>query len=89
MIILSKKRIHKWKFWKKKGKFLFCIFSGGLYAIVFFVGAYSSKWIFGNGMTDHLQHSIEIAGAGFVAASFLSIAHWHENERRYKKWKQE
>ena len=85
MIIFRKKNIYKWKFWRKKGKVLFCLASGLLYSIFMFLGS-ASVLFFTDKHEDIIERSLGIALVAFLAGSFLSIAHWFENERRYKEW---
>jgi len=85
LITYSKKNIHRWKFWRKKGKVAFCLASGLLYSIYMFIGS-ASVIFFTNKPENLIDRSGGIALVGFIAGSFLSIAHWYENERRYKDW---
>lgn len=85
-MIIYNKNIQKWAFWRKKSKFTFCIASGLFYAILVFVGNIVFRYFFGNS-ENIIENSLSVAIGGFIAVSFLSIALWFENERRYKKWK--
>jgi len=39
------------------------------------------------GKTEKMVESgFSVALGAFIATAFLSIAHWYENERRYKEW---
>ncbi len=85
MIIFSKKNIHRWKYWRSKSKFTFCLISGAFYTLLISAGHVLIKFLLGN--TEELLASLlGIALGTFVSASFLSIALWYENERRYKLW---
>jgi len=85
MIIFGKKHIHKWNFWRKKSKIFFCITSGLIYAIL--MGSGSLLYDFLSGDTNGMVESgLSMAIGAFIPVTFLSIAHWYENERRYKEW---
>lgn len=81
MIILHKKNIHRWAYWREKSKILFCIASGLVYTSVSFLGALSSNLLAHR--EDAVQTSLTVALVVFVVSGFLSIALWYENERRY------
>lgn len=86
MIILSKKSIHRWSYWRTKSKLFFCLSSGTLYAVLAFIVSLIVRVI--TGFDDSsLEASLGIALGSFLGGSFMSIALWYENERRYKRWK--
>jgi len=89
MIIFRKKNIHKWGFWRKKSKIVFCITSGLIYAIIMFSGSLLFNFLSGNTRGDAIESGLSMALGAFIAVTFLSIAHWYENERRYKEWLKE
>jgi len=85
MIILNKKNIHRWKFWRTKSKFIFCLTSGAIFASFIFLGSLFFRLLAGK--TERIVESgLSVALGAFIATAFLSIAHWYENERRYKEW---
>lgn len=85
MIILNKKNIHRWKFWRTKSKFIFCLTSGAIFGSFMFIGSISFRLLAGK--ADRIIESgFSVALGAFIATVFLSIAHWCENDRRYKKW---
>ena len=85
MIIFSEKRIHYWSKWRTKNKLLFCLTSGFVYSFVSFILNLILRPILGH--TESIfETSFYISLGSFIAASFLSIALWFENERRYKLW---
>ena len=88
MIIYGKKNIHKWKYWQTKSKFVFCLVSGLVYAGFMFIGNLIIKPLFGH-FDEYILNSFIFASTAFFPASFLSIALWYENERRYNVWKNE
>ncbi|MDD2997097.1 MAG: hypothetical protein PHP99_12935 [Paludibacter sp.] len=88
MIIYGKKNIHKWKYWQTKSKIVFCLVSGLVYTGFVFVGNLIIKPLFGHS-DELILNSAYIAIGTFIPASFLSIALWYENERRYNVWKNE
>ena len=88
MIIYGKKNIHKWKYWQTKSKIVFCLVSGLVYAGFMFIGNLIIKPLFGHS-DELILNSAYIAIGTFIPASFLSIALWYENERRYNVWKNE
>ena len=86
MIIFSEKRIHYWSKWRTKNKLLFCLTSGFIYSFFAFILNLIVRPILGH--TENIvETSFYISLCIFIAASFLSIALWYENERRYKLWK--
>ncbi len=84
MIIFTEKSIHKWVFWRKKGKFVFCLSSGFLFSIFYSIAILTTKWALGR--EDFIYSALQNAFFMFFPMSFLSIALWYENERRYKKY---
>lgn len=88
MIIYSKKNIQKWEYWQTKTKFVFCLVSGLVYTGFIFIGNLIIKPLFGH-YDDLLLNSVFLSIGTFVPASFMSIALWYENERRYNLWKKE
>ena len=86
MIIFSEKRIHYWSKWRTKNKFLFCLTSGLLYSFFVFIGNVIIKTILGH-YENLFEISFYLALGSLIAGSFLSIALWYENERRFKLWK--
>jgi len=50
-----------------------------------FIGSLSFRLLAGKAERI-IESSFSIALGAFIATAFLSIAHWHENERRYKEW---
>lgn len=90
MIIYSKKNILKWSFWRNKSKLTFCLASGLFYTALMFVGNIIFRLVFslGESMLDQsvFEVSFYIAIGMFLPATFLSIALWYENERRFKEW---
>lgn len=85
MIIFSKKNIHKWGFWRKKSKIFFCLTSGLIYGIFMFSASLLFNYLLGD-MDEIIESGLSMALGAFIATTFLSIAHWYENERRYKEW---
>lgn len=85
MIIYSRKNIYRWKYWRAKRKFTFCVLSGALYTVIATSFSLLIKLIF-NTTVELLSSLLGIALASFIAMSFLSLALWYENERRYKQW---
>lgn len=86
MIIYSKKNIHKWSRWQKRSKITFCLASGATYSLFMFTGLLLFKLIMGH--TNNLWESLgSITLGAFIASTFMSIALWYENERRFKEWK--
>ncbi len=85
MILYGKKTIHKWAFWRKRSKLVYCQASGLLYSFFMFIGYVLFKLLIGS-QGNILLSSVGIAAGGFLVLSFLSIAHWHINEKRYKDW---
>ena len=86
MIIFSEKRIHYWSKCRTKNKLLFCLTSGFIYSFFAFILNLIVRPILGH--TENIvETSFYISLCIFIAASFLSIALWYENERRYKLWK--
>jgi drug/metabolite transporter (DMT)-like permease len=88
MIIFGKKTIHYWKFWRTKSKLLFCLTSGIVYSVFSFVFTVITKEIIGKS-ENIIETSLYVALGAFVAASFMSIALWYENEKRFKLWIEE
>ena len=86
MIIYRQKNIKKWAFWRKKNMFVFCLASGFLYGTVMFLGTFLLRFILGEEIAQVLDKTLGTAIVGFIAGTFLSIAFWYENERRYKIW---
>ena len=86
MIIYRQKNIHKWLFWRKKSKLFYCFASGFLYGTVMFLGTFLLRFILGEEIAQVLDKTLGTAIVGFIAGTFLSIAFWYENERRYKIW---
>jgi hypothetical protein len=86
MIIYTKKNIHKWSSWRNKSKFLFCLTSGFLYSSFSFIALLLTKWIFDWTRGGIVESSAAIAIGAFPMVTFLSIALWYENERRYQEW---
>ncbi|MBE9467856.1 MAG: hypothetical protein IMY72_05975 [Bacteroidetes bacterium] len=89
MILYRLKNIQKWSFWRKKNKFVFCLASGLLYGTVMFLGAFVFRLILGDGIAQIIDKTLGVVIGSFIAGTFLSIALWYENERRYKKWLKE
>jgi len=86
MIIFSEKKIHYWSKWRTKNKFLFCLTSGFVYSFFIFILNLIIRPILGH--TENLvEESFYISLCSLIPASFLSIALWYENERRFKLWK--
>ena len=55
---------------------------------IMFSGSLLFNFLFDN--TEGLIESgLSMALGAFIAVTFLSIAHWYENERRYKEWLKE
>jgi len=85
MIILNKKNIHRWRFWRNKSKLIFCLTSGVIYSSFMFLGSLFFRLL--TGKTEKMVESgFSVALGAFIATAFLSIAHWYETERRYKEW---
>lgn len=88
MLILGKKHIHQWKSLQKWNKAIFCLVSGGVYAIPMFPASLLFRHLIGK-TENMIEGSFSIAPGAFLAASFFSIAFWFENERRFKIWEKE
>lgn len=86
MIIFSEKKIHYWSKWRTKNKFLFCLTSGFIYSLFVFILNLLIRPILGHS-ENIVETSFYISIGSFIAVSFLSIALWYENERRFKLWK--
>ncbi|MEE4198811.1 MAG: hypothetical protein V2I54_14320 [Bacteroidales bacterium] len=85
MIILNKKNIHRWEFWRTKSKFIYCLASGFIFASFMFLGSLFFRLL--TGKTENMISSgFSVALGAFIVVAFLSIAHWYENERRYQEW---
>jgi len=85
ILIYSKKSIHKWKFWTSKSKILYCLVSGLSFTLIYFLSVLTFKLISGN-TNNLIISSLNMSVGAFCASTFLSIAHWYENERKYKEW---
>jgi len=85
MIIFSEKKIHYWSKWRTKNKFLFCLTSGLVYSFFVFVGNLIIKSVLGHN-ENLFETSFYISICSLIPSSFLSIALWYENERRFKLW---
>lgn len=59
--------------------------SGFVYSVFSFVVTIAVKAIIGKS-ENLVETSLYLASGSFIAASFMSIALWYENEKRYKKW---
>jgi high-affinity Fe2+/Pb2+ permease len=88
MILYSRKNIQKWRKWRKKSKIYYCLASGFLFAVVIFIGMTAIRLITESNYLKAIREAGEYSIILFVFASFFSIALWHENERKYKEWKQ-
>lgn len=86
MIIFSEKRIHYWSKWRTKNKLLFCLTSGFVYSFFVFILNLIIRPILGHS-ENIVETSFYISLGSIIPASFLSIALWYENERRFKLWK--
>lgn len=87
MVVFGKKTIHYWNFWRTKNKLYFCLASGALYSVLMFIGNLMIRAILG--LSENLlATSFYIALGSFIAGSFLSLAVWYENERRFKLWQE-
>lgn len=86
MIIFSEKKIHYWSKWRTKNKFLFCLTSGFIYSFLVFIGNLIIRPILGH-YENLVETSFFVSLCSLIPASFLSIALWYENERRFKLWK--
>ena len=84
-MIIYKKNIEKWKFWRKKSKLTFCLVSGFFYATLVFLGGIPIRLLLGKSDAI-IENSFYGAIGALIPAIFLSIAIWYENEKRYKKW---
>lgn len=60
--------------------------SGFIYSFFAFILNIIVRPILGH-IENIVESSFYISLGSFIAASFLSIALWYENERRYKLWK--
>ena len=60
--------------------------SGFVYSFFAFILNLIVRPILGN-TENIIETSFYISLGSFIAASFLSIALWYENERRYKLWR--
>lgn len=87
MIIFSQKSIHRWSYWRTKSKLFFCFSSGALYAILSFSFRMLLEIITGFD-ENSLDVCMGIALGSFIGSSFLSIAFWYENERRFRHSKE-
>ena len=86
MIVYGKKNIRKWSFWRKKNMLFYCFASGLLYGSFIFMGTFLTRLILGGEIADIIDKTLGAAIVGFIGGTFLSIALWYENERRYKNW---
>jgi len=85
MIVFGKKTIHFWKFWRTKSKLFFCLTSGAVYSVFSLVVTVIIKAIMGKSETI-IETSLCVALGAFIAGTFMSIALWYENERRFRLW---
>ena len=85
MIIYNNQNIHKWAFWKKKPKFLFCITSGLIFALGVTTLTLLIK-LCGNESVNLLRHSFTVFAGSFVSGSLFSIILWYLNDDRYQDW---
>lgn len=85
MILYSKQNIHKWTYWNKKPKFLFCITSGLLFALGVTILSLLIK-LCGNPDINFWRNAWPIFAGSFVSGSLFSIILWYQNNDSYLEW---
>lgn len=87
LMYYSKKRIAKWAFWHKKGKWPFCITVGlsigvALYAFFLILFITTNHYLpFGRMIGATLSFALGGAVIGWMA--------WYDNEEKYEQWLKE
>ncbi|MBW6499681.1 MAG: hypothetical protein K0B09_14940 [Bacteroidales bacterium] len=85
MIIYSNNNIHKWAWWRKKSKFLFCVSSGLVFGTGVTLLTLILKLLREGGM-DVTNSCLAVFGGSFVAGALFSIILWYQNDDRYREY---
>jgi hypothetical protein len=84
LMYYSRKRIAKWEFWHKKGKWPFCITFGLSVGLVFYAIFMMLFIITGSYLS--VGRMIGATLAFSLGATTISWMAWYENEEKYEEW---